>query len=115
MSIAELVKVKGVGKSIAEKIREFVDTGTVAKLERLAGHLSAGLRRADQDPGPGSQDAQADPGELGVETLEDLRRPSPSDLRTLPGLGKPPARRRSPGPSNGSACTARTAAPPSSR
>ena len=31
----QLLEIKGVGKATASKIREFVDTGTVAKLEAL--------------------------------------------------------------------------------
>jgi DNA polymerase (family X) len=35
LSATELAKVKGIGKSIAARIREYVDTGTIGKLEEL--------------------------------------------------------------------------------
>ena len=41
MSRAELVKLKGVGKSIADKIVELVETGSVAKLEDLRSEYPA--------------------------------------------------------------------------
>jgi DNA polymerase (family X) len=88
MSVAELVKVKGVGKSIAEKIREFVDTGSVAKLEQLRAAYPPAFVELTKIPGLGPKTLKLVRRELGVETLEDLQAAIAGQaLRTLPGLG----------------------------
>ena len=88
MSPAELVSVKGVGKSIAEKIREFVDTGTVAKLESLRERYPPAIVELSKIPGLGPKTLKLIRSELGVENLEDLQRAiADQALRRLPGLG----------------------------
>ncbi len=88
MAIAELVKLKGVGKSIAEKIREFVDTGSVAKLEQLRAAYPPAFVELTKIPGLGPKTLKLIRRELGVETLEDLQAAiAGQTLRTLPGLG----------------------------
>lgn len=87
-STGELVKVKGVGKSIAEKIREFVDTGKVGKLEELRAAYPPAFVELSKIPGLGPKTLKLVRRELGVENLEDLRRALADEaLRTLPGLG----------------------------
>jgi DNA polymerase (family X) len=88
MTVQELVKVKGVGKSIAEKIREFVDTGTVAKLEQLRTAYPPAFVELTKIPGLGPKTLKMIRRELGIEDLEALQAALASQsLRTLPGLG----------------------------
>lgn len=88
MGVADLVKIKGVGKSIAEKIREFVDTGTVAKLDQLREMYPPAFLELTKIPGLGPKTLKLIRRELGVENLEDLQQALVAEtLRTLPGLG----------------------------
>lgn len=88
LSPSELVAVKGVGKSTAAKIREFVDTGTVEKLESLRATFPPDVVALSRIPGLGPKTLQLVRRELGVENVEDLRVAIENNrLRTLPGLG----------------------------
>jgi DNA polymerase (family 10) len=88
-SKSDLVKMKGVGNSIAEKIREFVDTGRVDKLEKLRAQYPPEFVELSKIPGLGPKTLKLIRRELGVENLEDLQRAIADEaLRTLPGLGK---------------------------
>ena len=87
-SVSELVKMKGVGKSIAEKIREFVDSGSVQKLEDLRTKYPPAFVELSKIPGLGPKTLKLIRRELGVENLDDLRAAIASQtLRGLPGLG----------------------------
>ncbi len=89
MSEAELVKIKGVGGSIAQKIREFVDTGTVVKLDELRHKYPPALVDLLRIPGLGPKTLITLRNELAVENLEDLQNAIAAEqLRTVPGLGK---------------------------
>ncbi len=88
MSVQELVAVKGIGKSIAEKIRECVDTGTIAKLEELRTKYPPAFVELTRIPGLGPKTVKLVRRELGVENVDDLRAAVESEaLRELPGLG----------------------------
>jgi DNA polymerase (family X) len=84
----ELEKLCGVGRSIAAVIREFVDTGRLALLERLEGRVSPeDLFRAI--PGIGEELAARIHTKLGIETLEQLELAAHTGrLETLPGFGR---------------------------
>lgn len=85
---SDLTKIKGVGESIAEKIREFVETGKVAKLEELRARYPACFVELTRVPGLGPKRAKLLRRELGVEDLEALRRAIEDQrIRTLPGMG----------------------------
>lgn len=88
MSVAELVSIKGVGKSIAEKIREFLETGSVAKLDQLRAAYPPAFVELSKIPGLGPKTLKLIRRELGVENLADLQAAIASEsLRTLPGMG----------------------------
>ncbi len=89
LSATDLAKVKGIGKSIAGRIREYVDTGTIAKLEQLrTKHPSTkvGLMKV---PGLGPKTVQLLEDELGVTDLESLAAGlEDGTVAALPGLGE---------------------------
>lgn len=88
MSRAELVKLKGVGKSIADKIVELVETGSVAKLEDLRSEYPAEFVELGKIPGLGPKTLKLIRRELGVENLEQLTQAiADRRVRDLPGLG----------------------------
>jgi DNA polymerase (family 10) len=86
---ADLVKIKGVGNSTAEKILELGKTGTVAKLEGLREKYPPAFVQLTRIPGLGPKTLKTIRRELGVENLEDLKIAIEEErLRDLPGLGK---------------------------
>ena len=88
LSQSELVAVNGVGKSTAAKIREFVETGSVEKLETLRAAFPPDVVALSRIPGLGPKTLELVRSELGVENVDDLRAAIESQqLRTLPGLG----------------------------
>ena len=88
MSRAQLQKIDGVGKSTADKIREYFDTGRVAKLEALREKFPPALVQLSKIPGLGPKSLARIRSELGVENLDDLRRAiAGQQLRELPGFG----------------------------
>ena len=88
MSVGELLELKGVGKATATKIRELVDTGSVAKLETLRETYPPAFLELTKIPGLGPKTVKLVRRELGVEDLEGLKAAiSAEELRSLPGLG----------------------------
>jgi DNA polymerase (family 10) len=84
----ELDAIPGVGKAIAAKIQEFLQTGTLAYYERLREQVPPGLVQLLQIPGLGPRTAQILHRELGVGSLEDLQRAIESHaVRSVRGLG----------------------------
>jgi DNA polymerase (family 10) len=85
----ELVAIKGVGGSIATRIREYIDTGTVAKLDELRSKYPAPLVELLKIPGLGPKTLKTLRAELNIQNLEDLKSAIEREaLRGLPGLGK---------------------------
>jgi DNA polymerase (family 10) len=85
----QLVTIKGVGNSTADKILEFETTGTVAKLEGLRQKYPPAFVELTKIPGLGPKTLKTIRRELGVENLEDLQEAIADEkLRELPGLGK---------------------------
>ena len=85
---AQLVKIDGVGKATASKIRELLDTGTVDKLERLRADYPPAFAELAKIPGLGPKTLKLVRRELGVEDLEGLRQAIADErLRDLKGLG----------------------------
>ena len=88
LSITELTKIKGVGKSTASKIREFIDSGTVDKLEKLRLEYPPEFVELSKIPGLGPKTLKLVRSELGVEDLEGLKAAIAGEkLRTLPRMG----------------------------
>lgn len=86
---ADLVKIKGVGNSTADKLTELETTGTVAKLEMLREKYPPAFVQLTRIPGLGPKTLKTIRRELGVENIDDLKAAIEQErLRDLPGLGK---------------------------
>ncbi|MEX2551183.1 MAG: DNA polymerase/3'-5' exonuclease PolX [Nitriliruptoraceae bacterium] len=72
MSATELAKVKGIGKSIAAKIREYVEEGRIAKLDGLRDEHPKEKLKLLQVPGVGPKTVRLLETELGITSLEAL-------------------------------------------
>ena len=85
----ELVAIKGVGGSIATRIREFIDTGSVVKLDELRLKYPASLVELLKIPGLGPKTLKTLRAELQIENLDDLKSAIDREaLRDVAGLGK---------------------------
>ncbi len=88
MSLTELTAQKGIGTSTAKKIREFVDSGSIAKLVELRRRYPPEFLEIVKVPGIGPKTGALLRESLGVETVDDLRRAlEKQQVRELPGLG----------------------------
>jgi DNA polymerase (family X) len=88
LDAAALQKIDGIGKSTAGKIRELVDSGRVQKLEELRTKHPPSVTAMMRIPGLGPKAVQRLRSELGVQSLDDLRRAvSEQKLRGLRGFG----------------------------
>ena len=78
----------GIGKTIEEKIVQIVDDGEIAALAKRTAYIPPDVVRFMRLPGLGPKTAARIWRELGITTLEDLRRAAETErLRTLPGVG----------------------------
>ena len=68
--LPEILQVPNVGRSIGEKIHEFLTTGTVADLEGLRAKIPAGVRAVMAIPGVGPKKAMVLYQELGVDSVD---------------------------------------------
>jgi DNA polymerase (family 10) len=73
LDLKGLQAIENVGKSCAEKIRELLTTGKVAKLEGLRAKHPASVVALMRLPGVGPKAVARLRGELGVQSLDDLR------------------------------------------
>lgn len=88
MSEAELVALKDVGKSMAAKVAECVESGTMAALEELRADVPEGVREFTHLPGMGPKRAMLIHRELGISSLDELRRAAEANrLREVKGVG----------------------------
>jgi DNA polymerase (family X) len=72
MELPEILKVPSVGRSIGEKIYEFLTTGTLAELDGLREKIPPGVRDLMSIPGLGPKKAMVLYQELGVGSLDEL-------------------------------------------
>lgn len=85
----ELIKVKGIGAALAEKIATLVTTGELPYLTQLQARVPAGLLDWLKIAGLGAKKARAIHIALGIETLDELEAAArDGKLRDLPGFGK---------------------------
>src|SRR3954470_8415428 len=78
----------GVGKTIAEKIDALLEIGTIPSAEKLKAKYPPGLIEVTRIPGLGPKRARKLFDELGVASLDDLKRAAESgDIRDLKGFG----------------------------
>ena len=88
LSATELATVKGIGRSIATRIREYVDTGRIEKLEELRARHPVGKLDLLRVPGLGPKSVELLASELGVTDLDDLRHAlDDGSIAELPGMG----------------------------
>jgi len=88
MSAKELTELSGIGKATASKIREFVDTGTVAKLHDLRSEYPPEFVQLARIPGVGPKTLKLMRRELNINNVEDLRAAIDAEqIRTLPRMG----------------------------
>src|SRR3954463_2401597 len=88
LTVAELQKIEGIGKSTAEKVRELLETGKVAKLEGVRAKHPPAVVSMLRIQGLGPKALKRLRSELGVESLDDLKRALDShQLRELKGFG----------------------------
>jgi len=89
LSERELAAIPGVGKAIAAKVREYLDTGRVAKLEELRAEVPTGLRALLRVPGLGPRKARLVHEALGVGSPEELTAAvAAGRVAGLPGMGQ---------------------------
>jgi DNA polymerase (family 10) len=88
LSLEDLTAMEGVGDSTARKIREFADSGTIGKVDRLKERYPASMLELMRIPGLGPKTVLALQEHLGVTDVAGLRTAIEQEhLRTLPGLG----------------------------
>lgn len=84
----ELVGLKGIGKSTADKIAEFLDRGGIEKLDRLRDSFPPDYRQMVKIPGLGAKTAAKLRDELGVDSVDKLTEAIAGEkLRDIAGLG----------------------------
>jgi DNA polymerase (family 10) len=80
-------RIPGVGAAISDKIAELATTGHMAFYDRLAAEVPPGLVELLRIPGLGPKTVRQVYGELGIESIEDLRLAAEAGtLRSLRGL-----------------------------
>jgi DNA polymerase (family 10) len=83
-----VVKLPGVGKTIAEKIDALLETGSIPAAEKLKARIPAGLIEITRIPGLGPKRARKLYDELGISSLDELRRAAEQEqLRGVQGFG----------------------------
>ena len=84
----ELVALDGIGKSTAQKIREYYEKGTIGKLEELRKKYPPEFVELSKIPGLGPKTLLRLRAELGVKNLEGLRSAiAKKEIQNLKGLG----------------------------
>jgi len=88
MTVAELQKLDGVGRATADKIQEYVATGSIAKLEGLRKKYPPAFVELTRIPGLGPKTVIMLRDKLQVNDVEDLKAALAAEqLRDLPGMG----------------------------
>jgi DNA polymerase (family 10) len=83
----QVPKVPGVGAAISDKIKELATTGRMSFYDRLCAEIPPSLVELLRIPGLGPKSVRQIYGELGIETMEDLRQAAEAGtLQTLRGL-----------------------------
>ena len=94
VSIADLTRagkvteLPGIGKTSEEKIKAFLDTGTIPSAEKLKAKFPATLVEVTRIPGLGAKTARRLFDEIGVASMDDLREAVADErIRAMKGLG----------------------------
>ncbi|MFP4477223.1 MAG: DNA polymerase/3'-5' exonuclease PolX [Desulfatibacillaceae bacterium] len=85
----DLTRFRGIGKDLAAKIRQIVETGSLEQLEDLRKNMSPGLLEMMEVPGVGPKRVAALYNELGVENVDELEEAaSEGRVAELEGFGE---------------------------
>ncbi|MGC9124860.1 MAG: DNA polymerase/3'-5' exonuclease PolX, partial [Caldisericaceae bacterium] len=85
----KLTDIKGVGKGIAEKIEQYLDKGTIDRLEELKKEIPESLLELSRVPGLGAKRIKILYEKLGVKNIDDLRQAATEGkIRSLEGFGE---------------------------
>jgi len=85
----DLSKMPGIGKDLAGKIKEIVDTGSLKQLEELEGRTSSELSKLMKIEGLGPKRVKALHKELGITGLSELKEAAgKGKIRDLEGFGE---------------------------
>jgi DNA polymerase (family 10) len=88
LTAKDLQQIRGIGQSTAAKIRELIETGRVEKLEGLRRKHPASVVALLRIPGLGPKTVKKLRSELGVQSIDDLRKALEArKVRALRGLG----------------------------
>jgi DNA polymerase (family 10) len=88
MSEAEIAALRGLGPSTARKVRELVETGRIAKLDRLRAEFPPAFQELTRVPGVGPKTARRLRERLGITSVGDLKSAIDARaLRAVPGMG----------------------------
>ena len=86
--IAALTSISGIGKGLAEKIIEYVNTGRIAEVDELAAQVPPGVTELLNIPGLGPKTIALFWKEAGITSLEQLKAKLATDeLAKLPRMG----------------------------
>jgi len=84
-----LTGLKGVGKTIEEKIGTLLETGEIPAAAKLKKKFPPGLVELTRIPGLGPKTARKIHAQLGIGSIEELREAAMAErLRDVPGLGE---------------------------
>jgi len=93
-SVAEMTRagtvtdLPGIGKTIEEKLNALLDTGSIPSAEKLKGKYPPGLVEITRLPGLGPKRARKLFDELGIDSLDELKKAAEAQrLRTIRGFG----------------------------
>lgn len=87
-AVVRLKALDGIGESSAKKICEWVETGGIPEHRELLAKVPVGLFDVLNVPGIGPKAAKLMWEELGIESLDDLKKVSDEELASLPRMGK---------------------------
>jgi len=83
----DLSKLAGIGKDLAGKIAEIVETGTLSEFEKIKQKLPAGLLNLTQIEGMGPKRIATLHQELGITSMDELEKAAQQNkIRDLPGF-----------------------------
>jgi len=85
----QLTDLEGIGKDLAQKVGELLETGSIAMLEELRSAIPGGVLAIVRIPGMGPKKAATLHKELGITSLDALRAACDADrVQALKGFGK---------------------------
>ena len=87
-AVKRLTAFDGIGKGMAEKVVEIIETGEMTELKELLQKVPAGVFELLEIPGIGPKAAKAMWEELGIASVEDLKATSDDELTKVPRMGK---------------------------